>query len=54
MLVGRSLEINGNIYSRLMVESPLGAQNPAYRLAFLLFYKWVIDNKNYISTQTQK
>jgi hypothetical protein len=36
MLVGRSLEIDGNIYSRLMVETGLPVQNPAYRLAFLL------------------
>ena len=34
MLVGRSLEVSGNAYSRLMIEADLSEQNPAYRFAF--------------------
>ena len=54
MLVGRSLEIDGNIYSRLMVETQFLSTEPGLQACIFLINKWVIDNNNYISTLTQK
>ncbi|ACU04722.1 hypothetical protein Phep_2518 [Pedobacter heparinus DSM 2366] len=42
MLVGRSLEINGNIYSRLMVEARFIGNRTRLTGLHFLFYKWVI------------